>query len=93
MEQVMELFDCRRWGVAKAIVTRAGINRKGNCWVNPAKASFYYWLKTEWVVFEDFRTLSEARRSPFNCITNSDHRIHVTSAKQSKGRPYRYRDM
>ena len=44
------------------------MSRKGNCWDNAAMESFYHSLKTEWVVFEDYRTRSEARSSLFNYI-------------------------
>ena len=44
------------------------MSRKGNCWDNAVMESFYHSMKTEWVVFEDYRTRSEARSSLFNYI-------------------------
>ena len=44
------------------------MSRKGNCWDNAAMESFYHSLKTEWVVFEDYRTRAEARSSLFKYI-------------------------
>jgi transposase InsO family protein len=44
------------------------MSRKGNCWDNAAMESFFHSLKTEWVVFEDYKTRSEARASLFDYI-------------------------
>lgn len=44
------------------------MSRKGNCWDNAAMESFYHSLKTEWVVFEDYFTRSQARSSLFTYI-------------------------
>jgi transposase InsO family protein len=44
------------------------MSRKGNCWDNAAMESFYHSLKTEWVVFEDYRTRAQARSSLFEYI-------------------------
>lgn len=44
------------------------MSRKGDCWDNAPMESFYHSLKTEWVVFEDYRNHSEARASIFNYI-------------------------
>jgi len=44
------------------------MSRKGNCWDNAPMESFYHSLKTEWVVFEDYKTRSEARSSIFSYI-------------------------
>ena len=44
------------------------MSRKGNCWDNAPMESFYHSMKTEWVVFEDYRTLDEARASIFSYI-------------------------
>lgn len=44
------------------------MNRKGNCWDNAVMESFYHSLKTECVVFEDYRTRSQARSSLFDYI-------------------------
>ena len=44
------------------------MSRKGNCWDNAAMESFFHSLKTEWVVFEDYKTRSEARSSLFDYI-------------------------
>ena len=41
---------------------------KGDCWDNAPMESFYHSLKTEWVVFEEYRNHSEARASIFNYI-------------------------
>lgn len=41
------------------------MSRKGHCWDNAPMESFFHSLKTEWVVFEDYRTHSEARSSIF----------------------------
>ena len=32
------------------------MSRKGNCWDNAPMESFFHSLKTEWVVFEDYKT-------------------------------------
>lgn len=44
------------------------MSRKGNCWDNAPMESFFHSLKTEWVVFEDYITRSEARSSLFSYI-------------------------
>ena len=44
------------------------MSRKGNCWDNAPMESFFHSLKTEWVVFEDYKTRSEARASIFDYI-------------------------
>ena len=44
------------------------MSRKGNCWDNAPMESFFHSLKTEWVVFEDYKTRSEARASLFDYI-------------------------
>ncbi len=44
------------------------MSRKGNCWDNAPMESFYHSLKTEWTVFEDYKTRSEARSSIFSYI-------------------------
>jgi len=44
------------------------MSRKGNCWDNAVMESFFHSLKTEWVVFEDYKTRSEARSSVFSYI-------------------------
>lgn len=44
------------------------MSRKGNCWDNAPMESFFHSLKTEWVVFEDYKTRSEARASLFGYI-------------------------
>jgi transposase InsO family protein len=56
----------------QSLMKRYGIvcsmSRKGNCWDNAAMESFYHSLKTEWVVFEDYRTRAQARSSLFEYI-------------------------
>jgi len=44
------------------------MSRKGNCWDNAPMESFYHSLKTEWIMFEDYKTHSEARSSIFSYI-------------------------
>jgi putative transposase len=44
------------------------MSRKGDCWDNAVMESFYHSLKTECVVFEDYRTRSQARSSIFDYI-------------------------
>ena len=44
------------------------MSRKGNCWDNAPMESFFHSLKTEWVIFEDYKTRSEARSSLFSYI-------------------------
>jgi putative transposase len=44
------------------------MSRKGNCWDNAPMESFFHSLKTEWVVFEDYKTRSDARASLFDYI-------------------------
>lgn len=47
---------------------RCSMSRKGDCWDNAPMESFYHSLKTEWVVFEDYRDHDEARASIFDYI-------------------------
>ena len=44
------------------------MSRKGNCWDNASMESFFHSLKTECVVFEDYKTRSEAKASLFDYI-------------------------
>jgi len=44
------------------------MSRKGNCWDNAPIESFFHSLKTEWVMFENYKTRSEARSSLFSYI-------------------------
>lgn len=44
------------------------MSRKGDCWDNAPMESFYHSLKTEWVVFEEYRDHDEARASIFSYI-------------------------
>lgn len=44
------------------------MSRKGNCWDNAPMESFFHSLKTEWTVFEDYKTRAEARSSIFSYI-------------------------
>jgi transposase InsO family protein len=44
------------------------MSRKGNCWDNAVMESFFHSLKTEWIVFEDYKSRSEARSSVFSYI-------------------------
>jgi putative transposase len=44
------------------------MSRKGNCWDNAVMESFFHSLKTEWVVFEDYKSRTEARSSVFSYI-------------------------
>ncbi|MCG8505646.1 MAG: IS3 family transposase [Sphingomonadales bacterium] len=44
------------------------MSRKSDCWDNAPMESFYHSLKTEWVVFEDYRNHDEARASIFSYI-------------------------
>lgn len=47
---------------------RCSMSRKGDCWDNAPMESFYHSLKTEWVIFEDYRDHDEARASIFDYI-------------------------
>lgn len=61
------------------------MSRKGDCWGNAVMKSFYHSLKTECVVFDDYRTRSQARSSLFDYIElfyNRQHR-HSTIAYKS----------
>ncbi len=44
------------------------MSRKGNCWDNAVMESFFHSLKTEWVIFEDYKNRFEARSSLFSYI-------------------------
>ena len=44
------------------------MSRKGNCWDNAVMESFFHSLKTEWVVFEDYKSRAEARSSIFSYV-------------------------
>jgi len=59
-------------GLYQNLLNNLGIvcsmSRKGNCWDNAPMESFFHSLKTEWVVFEDYKTRSEARSSLFGYI-------------------------
>jgi putative transposase len=58
----------------------ASMSRKGNCYDNAAKESFFHTLKTELVNHEHYRTRDEARASVFNYIEEfyNRQRIHST---------------
>ena len=58
----------------------ASMSRKGNCYDNAAKESFYHTLKTELVNHEHYRTRDEARASVFEYIEAfyNRQRIHST---------------
>jgi transposase InsO family protein len=61
------------------------MSRKGDCWDNAVMESFYHSLKTECVVFEDYRTRVQARSSLFDYIElfYNRQRRHSTLAYQS----------
>jgi len=52
----------------QSVGVECSMSRKGNCWDNAPMESFFHSLKTEWVVFEDYKTRSEARSSIFSYI-------------------------
>ena len=58
----------------------ASMSRKGNCYDNAAKESFFHTLKTELVNHEHYRTREEARASVFDYIEAfyNRQRIHST---------------
>lgn len=58
----------------------ASMSRKGNCYDNAAKESFFHTLKTELVHHERYRTRAEARASVFNYIEvfYNRKRLHST---------------
>jgi transposase InsO family protein len=58
----------------------ASMSRKGNCYDNAAKESFFHTLKTELVNHEHYRTRDEARASVFDYIEAfyNRQRIHST---------------
>ncbi len=58
----------------------ASMSRKGNCYDNAAKESFFHTLKTELVNHEHYRTREEARASVFDYIETfyNPRRIHST---------------
>ncbi len=41
---------------------------KGNCYDNAVVESFFHTLKTEWVYFENYQTIDQARQSIFYYI-------------------------
>jgi transposase InsO family protein len=61
------------------------MSRKGDCWDNAVMESFYHTLKTECVVFEDYRTRAQARSSLFDYIElfYNRQRRHSSLAYQS----------
>lgn len=58
----------------------ASMSRKGNCYDNAAKESFFHTLKTELVNHEHYRTREEARASVFDYVEAfyNRQRIHST---------------
>lgn len=58
----------------------ASMSRKGNCYDNAAKESFFHTLKTELVHHEHYRTRDEARASVFDYIETfyNRKRLHST---------------
>ena len=60
------------------------MSRKGNCWDNAPMESFFHSLKTECVVFEDYKTRSEARSSIFDYIELFYNRKRRHSALKNK---------
>jgi transposase InsO family protein len=58
----------------------ASMSRKGNCYDNAAKESFFHTLKTELVHHEHYRTRAEARASIFDYIEAfyNRQRLHST---------------
>ena len=63
----------------------ASMSRKGNCYDNAAKESFFHTLKTELVNHERYRTREEARASVFDYIETfyNRRRIHSTLGYRS----------
>jgi len=61
------------------------MSRTGECWDNAVMESFYHSLKTECVVFEDYKTRSQARSSLFDYIElfYNRQRRHSTLAYKS----------
>ena len=59
---------------------KASMGRKGNCYDNAAKESFFYTLKTELIHHEHYRTREEARASVFDYIETfyNRQRLHST---------------
>jgi transposase InsO family protein len=58
----------------------ASMSRRGNCYDNAAKESFFHTLKTELVHHESYRTRAEARASVFHYIATfyNRKRLHST---------------
>lgn len=56
------------------------MSRTGNCYDNAAMESFYHTLKSELVMFEDYRTIEQAKQSLFDYIEvfYNRQRIHST---------------
>ena len=44
------------------------MSRRGNCWDNAVAESFYGSLKNEWIVWENYKNRTEAKKSIFNYI-------------------------
>ena len=63
----------------------ASMSRKGNCYDNAVKESFFHTLKTELVNHEHYRTRDEARASVFEYIEAfyNRQRLHSTLDYQS----------
>ncbi len=64
---------------------QASMSRKGNCYDNAAKESFFHTLKTELVHHEHYRTRAEARASIFEYIEAfyNRQRMHSTLGYRS----------
>lgn len=69
----------------KAHGMRASMSRKGNCYDNAAKESFFHTLKTELVHHEHYRTRAQARASIFEYIEAfyNRQRMHSTLGYRS----------
>lgn len=67
-------------GLLEAHDIECSMSRKGNCYDNAAKESFYHTLKTELVHHEHYRTRAEARASVFEYIEvfYNRQRLHST---------------
>ena len=58
---------------------QSSMSRKGNCYDNAAKESFFHTLKTELIHHEHYRTRDEAKASVFDYIEAFYNRIRLHS--------------
>ena len=58
---------------------QSSMSRKGNCYDNAAKESFFHTLKTELIHHEHYRTRDDAKASVFDYIEAFYNRLRIHS--------------